>query len=171
MWNRNECQHCCHPVFMICGKHFATLIFFIILYIMNSKHMRSHDDNRVIVCAACGKKDNKCGKITPALEKTIQIEVNKAYSVGDIYFPNGVCGQCRKWLFASKKGDIVPETVRERWNSIDFSGFRPPSRSTPCSCLICKRARFTGAKLEASEQADLPRKQTDEPKEAEASYK
>ena len=156
---------------MICGKHFATLIFFIILYIMNSKHMRSHDDNRVIVCAACGKKDNKCGKITLALEKIIQIEVNKAYSVGDIYFPNGACGQCRKWLFASKKGDIVPETVRERWNSINFSGFRPPSRSTPCSCLICKRARFTGAKLEASEQADLPRKQTDEPKEAEASYK
>ena len=145
-------------------------IFFIIFFIMNSKHMRSHEDNRVIICAACGKKDTKCVKITPAIEKIIQTEVNTAYSVGDFYLPNGVCGQCRKWFFSSKKGAIVPETVRERWNSIDFFGFRPPSRSTPCSCLICKRARFTGEKLEASEQADLPRKQNDEPKEAEAGH-
>ena len=156
---------------MICGNHFATFIFFYILFTVrhNTNQMRSHDQNRQIVCAACGKKDTKCVKITPAIESIIQTEVSKAYSTVDIYFPNGVCSQCRKWLFASKKGAIVPETVRERWNSLDFAGFRPPSRSTPCACLICKRARYTGDNLAASEQVDLPRKQTDQPEEAEAS--
>ena len=153
---------------MVCGKYFATFVFFFTLLTMNNKQSRSHDENRLVVCATCGKKDTKGSKITPAIEHIIQLEVNKTYSIRDDYFPSGVCGQCRKWLFASKKGAIVPESVRERWNSIDFSGFRPPSRSTPCSCLICKRARFKEENLEISEQADLPRKQTDEPKEAEA---
>ena len=155
---------------MVCGKYFATFIFFFTLLTMNNKRLRSHNENRLIICATCGKKDTKCSKITPAIEHIIQLEVNKTYSISDDYLPCGVCGQCRKWLFASKKGVIVPESVRERWNSIDFSGFRPPSRSTPCSCLICKRARFTGEKLEASEQADLSWKQNDEPKETEAGH-
>ena len=154
---------------MVCGEQFVTFIFVFILLAMNNKRLRSHDDNRLIVCATCGKKDTKCAKITPAIETIIRSEVNNAYSISDVYFPSGVCGQCRKWLFASKKGAVVPETVRDRWNSLNFAEFRPPSRSTPCSCLVCKRARFTEGNLETSEQADLPRKQTDEPTEAEAS--
>ena len=96
---------------------------FSFLLTMNNKRLRSQDENRLIICATCGKKDTKCSKITPAIEHIIQLEVNKTYSLSDGYFPCGVCGQCRKWLFASKKGVIVPESVRERWNSIDFSGF------------------------------------------------
>ena len=154
---------------MVCGKYFATFIFFFTLLTMNNKRLRSQDENRLIICATCGIKDTKCSKITPAIEHIIQLEVNKTYSISDNYLPCGVCGQCQKWLFASKKGAMVPESVRERWNSINFSGFRPPSRSMPCLCLTCKRACFKEENLEISEQVDLPRKQTDEPKEAEAS--
>ena len=135
------------------------------------KNIRSHDKNRAIVCAACGKKDTKCTKVTPSIESAIQTEISNAYSTSDTQFPNGICSQCRKWLFASKKGAVVPETVRERWNSIDFAEFRPPTQSTPCSCSTCKRARFTESNLEEAAQVDLPRKMNEEPGAAEARFK
>ena len=138
---------------------------------MNDRKTRGHDENRGIICAACGKKDLKCAKVQPSIESAIQAEISKAYSVKDVYFPNGVCSQCRKWLFASKKNAVVPETVRERWNSLNFEEFRPPSRSAPCSCSICKRARYKEENLEAKEQADLPRKQKEEPEASEARKK
>ena len=135
---------------------------------MSARQIRGHDENRAIVCAACGKKDYKCSKVTPTIESIIKSEVNKAFSVSDVYFPNGVCSQCRKWLFAAKNDAVVPEAVCERCNSIDFEEFRPPSRSTPCSCSICKCARFKVTNLEATEHPDLPRKKKEEPEAAEA---
>ena len=76
---------------------------------MNDRKTRGHDENRGIICAACGKKDLKCAKVQPSIESAIQAEISKAYSVKDVYFPNGVCSQCRKWLFASKKKLLFPK--------------------------------------------------------------
>ena len=149
------------------------VLFFILPFLLSTSTMsngkvRDHAECRKIICAACGKKDNACFNVTPTIEALIQIEVSKLYRVDDTYFPSGVCSACRKWLFDSKKGKIVPETARDRWNSIDFNEFKAPSRSSPCSCNICKRVRFTGANLEKSAQVDLPRKPIENSEEAEA---
>ena len=138
---------------------------------MSSGKLHSHNENRAIICATCGKKDLKCFKVNSPIKSIIQSEIAKSYSVADVYFPSGVCSQCRKWLYASKKGQIVPETVHDRWNSIDFEEFYLPSRSTPCSCIICKRARFVEAKLDKADQANLPRKKNDDPEAEEARMK
>ena len=155
--------------------YFWKLFFFIFIshFItnMSSGKLRSHNENRAIICATCGKKDLKCFKVNTLIKSIIQSEIAKSYFVADIYFPSGVCSQCRKWLYASKKGQIVPETVHDRWNSINFEEFRPPSRSTPCSCIICKRARFVEVKLDKADQADLPRKKNDDPEAEEARMK
>ena len=135
---------------------------------MSNGKVRSHAESRKILCAACGKKDLACFNVTPTIEELIRNEVSKLYHVDDIYFPCGICGSCRKWLFDSKKGKIVPETVRDRWNSVDFGEFKAPSRSSPCSCNTCKRVRFTEVKLEKSAQVDLPRKPNTKSEEAEA---
>ena len=154
---------------------FSLAFFFFALSssVMSNGKIRSHDECRKILCAACGKKDQACSKVTPTIEEQIQIEVSKVYRENDSYFPCGICSQCRKWLFAAKKGKVVPESVRERWNSMDFEGFKAPSRSTPCSCNICKRVRYKEANLEMSAQVDLPRKpnEVEKPEEAEARIK
>ena len=62
------------------------------------KNIRSHDENRAIVCAACGKKDTKCSKVTPSIESAIQAEISNAYSTSNTQFPTGRDVQ--------KKGDI-----------------------------------------------------------------
>ena len=144
------------PLFLLCTST------------MSNGKVRSHTECRKVLCAACGKKDNACFNVTPTIEALIQNEVSKLYRVEDTYLPNGVCGNCRKWLFSSKNGKIVPETVRDRWNTLDFNEFKAPSQSTPCSCNICKRVRFTDVNLEKSAQVDLPRKPIDKPDEAEA---
>lgn len=136
-------------------------------HIMNGK-AKTHEQNRAVICAACGKKDLKCFKVTATIESLIQAEVFKGYSTADVYFPCGICSNCRSNLFASKKGGIVPEVLRDKWNSLDYNEFRAPSRSTPCSCAICRRCRYKEANLEKTEQADLPRKPKEEAEEAEA---
>ena len=129
---------------------------------------RSHEASRSLVCACCGKKDHSCFVVTDSLEALIQQEVYKGYQAKDVYFPSGVCGLCRKNLFWAKKGKVVPEIVRKRWNSLDYDNFKPPSRKSPCSCQICTVVRFTGSHLERKQSPDLARIPEEESEDAEA---
>ena len=124
---------------------------------MNHGRARSHEQSRKLVCAGCGSKALKCVPVSATLEDIIKVEVFAKYDCQDTYFPNGVCGSCKTNLFKAKKGDVVPTNVRDRWNSIDYDAFKPPSRSTPCSCGICKIVRFKASPLEKHPQSDVPR--------------
>ena len=131
--------------------------FFILSDTMYSKLARSHDQARSLVCCACGCKDLKSQPITEGLEEIVKTEVFAGYDRQDTYFPSGLCGTCRKNLFKAKRGDVVPSTVRDRWNSMSYLSFRPPSRSTPCVCTICKMVRHKDEKLDSEPMCDVPR--------------
>ena len=128
------------------------------------KKQRSHDENRAVLCCACGKKDQKCSLVTPAVQECVKTEIYQGYTIDDRYYPSGICTACRRYLFIARKGDVVPEVVRERWNSMDYESFKRPSRSSPCNCKLCDIARYTGTKLEKKARPDVPRLQpaTDE---------
>ena len=151
---------------------FFVLIFFLVdfsLTEMNAGKLRSHEDNRRICCAGCGKKDLKCHNITPTIEAVLKEEVYDGYNSSDCYFPSGICSTCRASLFIARKGSVVPAVVRDRWNSMDYSKFRPPSRSTPCMCQICQVVRFKWEKVEEDGKPEIPRViDTQNEKEAEA---
>ena len=132
------------------------------------KGARTHDEARAIICCCCGKKNAHCSKENDLLEQVIKEEVFKGYDVKDVYFPSGVCGVCRKNLFLAKKHAVVPEVVCDRWNSIDYEQFRPPSRKNPCGCQICKIARYKGLGLEGKELPNGPRIAKEEVEDKEA---
>ena len=119
---------------------------------------RSHEQSRALVCAGCGQKLQKPNTITKGLADVVKEEVFSGYNCEDTYFPNGICGACRNNLFKAKRGDVVPVPTRERWNSMDYDCYRPPSRKTPCACKICCTVRHTSDKLEQNEKPDVPRK-------------
>ena len=156
-----------HDQFHFCLKHggqtfdeyqFHVLESFLLVKMAEFEgKLRSHENSRSIVCSCCGRKDNRCFKVTNSLETIIQQEVFKGYEVKDVYFPSGVCGPCRHNLFLAKKGKVVSENVRERWNSMDYDKFKAPSRKSPCSCQICTVVRFTGSHLEKKPSPDVPR--------------
>ena len=119
---------------------------------------RSHEQARTSVCAACGQKALNSKVTSIGLANIVREEVSSLYDRENTYFPNGLCGSCRTYLFKAKKGEVVPVQVRDRWNSMDFDSYRPPSRSSPCQCKICSLAQFREENLDHKPQPDLPRK-------------
>ena len=83
---------------------------------MADKKVRGHDANRKLICACCGIKNMKCLPVGPALEKVIQDEICKYYSISESRFPSGVCPYCKNQLqLAKKKGKMaVSEQVKAR---------------------------------------------------------
>ena len=125
---------------------------------MGKDEARSHAKIKKIFCAACGKKDPKCFPMTNTLENLIKNEVYSLYSADDESFPGAVCASCRTNLFTAQKGNVVPVNVRERWSTLDYSQFRPPTRNGPCtSCTMCNAARFTQEKVQKKKPPELPR--------------
>ena len=153
--------------FLPCLLVFFSLSFFL-SDTMYSKLARSHDEARRLICCACGCKDLKSRPINDALEAVVKTEVFAGYNRQDTYFPSGICGTCHKNLFKAKRGEVVPTTVRDRWNSMSYNAFRPPSRATPCICTICKMVRHRQDNLEAEAQCDIPRVAKDTNDENEA---
>ena len=152
-----DSYNCSHTMRM---GYFFLLIFFLADFFatkMNAGKLRSHEENRRVCCAGCGKKDTKCFNITPTIEALLKEEVYDGYNSSDCYFPSGICGVCRNNLFIARKGSVVPAAVRDRWNSMDYSKFRPPSRSTPCACQICQVVRFKWEKVEEGIKPEIPR--------------
>ena len=118
-----------------------------------TKDAKSHAHNRKIHCAACGIKSPKCVPVTESISQLIREEVYACYSADDISFPGGICGNCRKNLFLAKKGEVVPVEVRERWKSLDYSKFRPPTRNGPCTtCTMCNAGRYKFAQVYKTSQ-------------------
>ena len=124
----------------------------------NGPRSRTHTQSRSLVCAACGKKLQKPNIIQPGLVESVQAEVFSGYNSEDVYYPNGLCSSCRRYLYKAKNGDVAPTEVRERWNSMDYASYRPPSRNTPCSCKICSVVRHRSDNLEENDLPDVPRK-------------
>ena len=133
------------------------LISFLLLGNMYAGRERSHDQARALICCACGCKDFKCKEVTEALERIVKEEVYSNYDRRDTSFPSGICGACRNNLFKAKRGDVEPTTVRDKWNSMAYDGFRPPSRGSICTCRICQIVRHKGAYLEEKPVQDVPR--------------
>ena len=135
------------------------LSFFFYFGVINVFDMkpRNHDQCRSLVCAACGRKDTRCKPVNATIEGQIKAEISTLYNRNDVYFPAGVCNNCRIGLYNAKNGKVVATEVRDRWNSMDFSAYRPPSRTAPCACTICKLVGFTCPNLEKTEQVDVPR--------------
>ena len=123
---------------------------------MYSGRERTHEQARSVICCCCGCKDFRSQPITEGLEQVVRQEIFSGYNRNDEYLPNGLCGSCRTYLFASKRGNPVPTTVRDKWNSMNFEEYRAPSRSTPCSCRICKIVRHKGKRLETTDRLDVP---------------
>ena len=135
-----------------------------------SKRERTHEGCRKIHCAACGKKDIKCLPVTSSVEEAIKEEVYKCYNVTDSSYPSGVCGSCRTNLFLARKGKVVPAVLRDRWNSMDYSKYRPPVRNGTCSatCPLCKSGRYSAGNVESDDKPDLPRVTADDGDDKEA---
>ena len=131
-------------------------LVFLIFEMFRAKE-RTHGQARSLVCCGCGCKDFKSKAITNSLEEVVRQEISPVYSRDNTYHPNGLCGSCRTFLFAAKRGDPVPTTVRDKWNSMDFDAYRPPSRSSPCSCRICMLVRHKGDNLEPKSRLDVHR--------------
>ena len=90
---------------------------------------RCHDENRKLVCAACGIKNLKCFTVTEQIEQTIK-EVYKEYSRDVSSYPVGVCPTCRNHLKVVKKTGLksVSKERRKIW-SIDYSQFQAPQEN------------------------------------------
>ena len=121
---------------------------------------RSHEESRRLICAACGCKDFRAHPVTEAIQSLIKVEVCSHYDRADENVPSGICSSCRTNLFIAKKDNPIPTTVRARWNSMDYSVFRPPSQSATCQCLMCKVVRYRTPNVEAEAQPDMPRQKT-----------
>ena len=129
---------------------------------------RSHEESRRLICAACGCKDFRAAQVIPSIESLIKTEISSHYNRTDENFPCGICNSCRTHLFSTKKGNPVPTSVRARWNSMDYSVFRPPTRSATCQCQMCKVVRYTTSKFEDEAQPDIYRSKPDIPNETAA---
>ena len=133
------------------------LHFVAIFFLLTKMKPRTHEQARSIICCCCGIKDFKSKPITANLEQVVRQEVYPSYSRENEYHPNGLCGSCRTNLFTVKKGNPIPTVVRDKWNSMDYDAYRPPSRSASCSCKICLIVRHTGSNVEINPKPELPR--------------
>lgn len=114
----------------------------------------SHEENRLLVCAACGKKivfgkRRDKNLINQEFEQKIIDLINPNYKRSDNRFPLGICFTCRFTLneHKSKKTArslpkmpnflelVLPRTTRA--NSDNDS-------SVICNCFICLTARYKG---------------------------
>ena len=125
---------------------------------MADKKRRSHEENRKLVCAACGDKCLKEFGVTETIEECIKEKVYDRYDRNNSTHPNGICGTCRKNLFLGKKKAPVPARILGLWSSLNYEMFcRPPTHKDPCDCQICQVARFKKADLHLKAAPDLPR--------------
>ena len=111
--------------------------------------MRSHEENRLKVCAPCGKKIILNGKkinffqITSTREARIQNYVNSNYSKVGSKFPLSICNSCRIIFIEYEKDNRRrPVPIMPNYNDMQLS---KSTRATGdiCYCYICKTARST----------------------------
>ena len=55
------------------------------------KSKKTHIENRLVVCACCGEKNNNCVKVSQVLEISIKQYVNENYSKDVLSYPGGIC--------------------------------------------------------------------------------
>lgn len=117
-----------------------------------------HEENRLKVCAPCGRKIN-LGKqninvfqITPALEDLIKTYSNEKYEKNNEKYPLSICGTCRLALLScdkmekekSTEENVEVKSMQLKWtmpNYIDLELLRKTRAHKQCDCYICLTAR------------------------------
>ena len=127
-----------------------------------NRKARTHDECRLLLCAACGFKNTKCVKMTANLEEIIKSNVYPGYNKEDTSFPLGVCPTCRVSLFIAKKKGLtgVSKKIRDTWN-LNLDDFRAPSRKTPCVCQICVNVRTSDERFGIKTAKEIPRTESE----------
>ena len=94
-----------------------------------------HEDCRSRVCAVCydekGRKAEIGRKISAAMEKIIQDNVNSNFSLSDSSLPSGLCTRCRISLTQQNKWNATGKIESARPKKIDIASSyennqRPP---------------------------------------------
>lgn len=108
----------------------------------------SHEDNRLKVCAVCGKKivygnsPNSKFMISKDVESLIKQYSNNEFNVLDSRFPKGVCVSCRFALYSIRQ-EKTPRKVPNMPNYLS-SEFSCSRDDQVCDCYICRVATQKG---------------------------
>ena len=102
-------------------------IFLVLLcYQMFRKRERTHDEARLVVCAACGEKDFLARPVTPALEEIIREEIDRGYNRSDSCPSRSTpcqCRICKKVRYHGKSfdGGDEPDVPRKAFFSKSYN--------------------------------------------------
>ena len=108
--------------------------------------MRSHEENRSILCGICFKKKD-LRNISDTQLRQLQELIDSSYSLTDTHFQKVLCKVCALDLAAHTKNPGNPgrKLLKPKYSSMRF----PPVHSTranddsSCPCTVCEIARIT----------------------------
>lgn len=127
---------------------FFAYIFAVMSIIPN--HKCSHSENRLKVCAPCGKKII-CGSknlstfsINEKQEKLIKDLLNIGYDKSDSRFPLSIRGCCRLTLYEHEKKNFKrPLPIIPNYDVIVIPKITRSDKGMICNCYVCLEARRT----------------------------
>lgn len=118
---------------------------------MNSHCERkcNHEENRIKVCAPCGKKIVNKNKSYNSFRVTerIQILINKFlkqdFDVSDPKYPLSVCNTCRNILLDHEKGNVKRQLpIMPNYQDVTLP--KETRSNDSCNCYICLTGRYKG---------------------------
>ena len=110
------------------------------------KHFLHHQENRVKVCAPCGKNISvkQIRKVSDTEVSHIVDLINVNYDVNNPVFPTGICNTCRNILRTAKKtGNLSKLPVMLNYEDLVLQRNTRSDDTTEqkCNCNICLTAR------------------------------
>ena len=124
------------------------LFSFLIIYFrvkLDKKRKKTHKICRLIVCAACGKKDFKCREVKNDIEKLIK-DIHPEYNSSISVYPAGVCSSCLPRLYKGKQQHNEKDMQSwsdHHWKTCRLSQLKYGDRASPenYNCSVCNIAR------------------------------
>lgn len=114
-------------------------------------HKCSHEENRIKVCAPCGRKIIRGSKplvqysINEKQNVLIKKFVNAQFDLQDLRYPQSICETCRKVLNEYEKGNTNRALPKmPNYNDILLPKQTRSTKCEECNCYICIKGRFKG---------------------------
>ena len=73
---------------------------------MGLNRVRTHDENRQIICLLCFVKGIRLNNITNSLETRIK-EILKTYDLSNDFLPRVICDSCKQNLYKKKNSSVT----------------------------------------------------------------
>lgn len=111
-------------------------------------HSCSHEENRVKICAPCGKKivlgkkSASFYRINTKFTELIQLHVNIQFKINDSKYPLSICNTCRNTLHEHEKKNFT-RPLPKMPNYADMVLLKDTrNKISECNCYICLTARM-----------------------------